>query len=84
MDPKKPTDDHNDLVPARNRGSQSAPLARDAAAQLMRQQIDQLYSQQDAQEQAEKPVSDNSPYHRTHSETAAHKGFDAEHWKNYH
>jgi len=52
----------------------------------MRQQIDQLYNQQ---ETAEKKAEDQStqaanPYHQTHSEKADHNAFNADHWKNYH
>lgn len=81
MDPQKLQDNRKVSVPAHNSDDRTAPPDRDAAAQLMRQQIEQLYSQQDSRDTSE---TASNPYHQTHSETAAHSGFDTEHWKNYH
>lgn len=81
MDPQKPSDDRQVSVPARDSSSRTVPADRDVAAQLMRQQIDQLYA---IDARAEAAESAANPYNQTHSETTAHTGFDAEHWKNYH
>lgn len=83
MDPQKSNDDRSLAVPTRNSDSNTRPPDRQAAAQLMRQQIEQLYDEQD-----QKPVvtSNTETYHQTHSETVAHNATtqDASQWQHYH
>lgn len=84
MDPQKPNDDRSLAVPPRDTNSPVRPPDRQAAAQLMRQQIDQLYNDE-ASKQTESQTSD-SPYHQTHSENAAHAATtqNPDQWQHYH
>lgn len=85
MDPQNNSDDRSVSVPARN----DAPIRRPdraAAAQIMREQIDQIYG--DDPNHTEIPRNTNVPkaYQHTHSETAAHNATteNANMWQNYH
>src|SRR5688500_9963285 len=84
MNPQKPSDDRQLSVPARGQTSSVRPPDREAAAQIMRQQIDQLYQDQTTPRAHNSPQT--SPYHQTHSEQAAHDATTADdtHWKHYH
>ena len=81
MDPQKNTDDRSLAVPPRDSDGGTRLPDRQAAAQLMRQQIDQLYNEDSPQSQ-----STPSPYHQTHSETVAHDATtqNTDQWKHYH
>lgn len=59
------------------------PPERDAAAQLMRQQIDTIYSDTDIS----RPYTNSNPYHQTHDESVDHdaaKTVTSSDWKQYH
>ena len=77
------TDDktRNVNVPARSQGAVRPP-DRDAAAQLMRQQIDSIYG-----ESTPSAKSETNPYHQTHNERtdhAASQTVSSSDWKQYH
>jgi sortase A len=84
MDPQKTPDDRPLSVPARDSGSGIRPPDRQAAAQLMRQQINQLYNDQDSKPTDTHTSSD--PYHQTHSESVAHDATtqNPHQWQQYH
>lgn len=58
--------------------SGATPAQQEAAAQLVRTQIDSLY---DASAQTSTPLADSNPYERTH---AANPQPDPDQWKQYH
>lgn len=68
-------------VPARSQGAVRPP-DRDAAAQLMRQQIDSIYDETEPTTQ-----TDANPYHQTHNERTDHAAAQtvtSNDWKQYH
>lgn len=84
MDPQKNSDDRSITAPARDNGNSARPPDRQAAAQLMRQQIDQLYNDQDAHPAPSQ--TQTNPYHQTHSESTAHNATtqNPQQWQHYH
>lgn len=92
MHPSNPRTD-GPLIPPRQNDGQSNDATHldttptrtnEAAANVVRGQIDSLYQQSAATQpqQAETPVADQaSPYHRTHSNATS---VNAEQWKQYH
>lgn len=73
-----------------SRGHVTPPTSRDAAADLMRQQIDTIYDEPQPNElAATSPVEQQDPYTQTHSETedmrAAEQNAAVQaHWQKYH
>ena len=73
-----------------SRGHVTPPTSRDAAADLMRQQIDTIYDEPQPNELATtSPVQQQDPYTQTHSETedmrAAEQNAAVQaHWQKYH
>ncbi len=91
MDPQKQSDDRSLSVPQRQTVHSARPADRDAAAQLMREQIDRLYDdhdinpQRDVKEQPQSTTSSNSLYHQTHSEQTDHTLSEQNSdWNQYH
>lgn len=91
MNPQTPSDDRSISVPPRDSAHSVHPPHRDAAAQIMREQIDRLYdSESDIHATTESALAESkapdSVYLQTHSETKDHaesqKQTDA--WKHYH
>lgn len=89
MDPQKQPNDRPLSVPQRQTVHSARAADRDAAAQLMREQIDRLYDDHDIT-----PVEHSQPqhtskqplYHQTHSETRDHQSSQqhAADWNEYH
>ncbi len=88
MDPQKQQNDRNLSVPQRQTVHSVRATDRDAAAQLMREQIDRLYEDHDIT-----PTSGSQPqqasqrplYHQTHSETRDHQlSEQTAQWNEYH
>ncbi len=74
-----------------SRGSVTPPTSRDAAADLMRQQIDTIYEEPQPNETvaASAPATDANPYEQTHSEkedvqAAEQNAALQAHWQKYH
>lgn len=70
-------------VPSRD-DSAVVPSGREAATEIMRDQIDRIYDEQD---RTETTSATDNPYQRTHSEQADHKASSQHgdaHWKQYH
>jgi len=86
MDPKNTPDDRPLSVPARNGSISVRRTDRDAAAQIMRQQIDQLYDNQPSQTVDTESAAQKDTYHQTHSETVDHaaSASHTDQWKQYH
>lgn len=91
MDPKKPSDDRSLTVPQRQAAGVVHPQHRDAAAQIMREQIDKLYdSEPNIHASTEAALAESkqaeSIYKQTHSESQDHAASDnqAAAWKHYH
>ena len=91
MNPQKQSDDRSISVPPRQAAASVRPNAREAAAQLMREQIDKLYNNHDISPQSEplnapQNSADASPYKQTHSESIDHRLSEAntDQWKQYH
>lgn len=85
MDPQKQQNDRSISVPQRDAPASLHPTHRDAATQIMREQIDRLYDGHDISTQPEEQTKAASPYAQTHSETVDHRL--AEHtsqWQQYH
>ncbi len=77
-------DDRQLKVPGRGAPADATTSDREAAASLMRQQIDQIYDQSTQTAAAAQPTPEpHDPYRRTHDEQAAH-AHTAEQWKRYH
>jgi len=89
MDPQKQQSDRSLSVPQRQSASSLRPGDRDAAAQIMREQIDRLYDDHDitpTPSEQHTSASAQNPYHQTHSEATDHRLSEhhADQWKNYH
>jgi sortase A len=85
MDPKQPSDDRSLSVPSRDSNSGSNAPDRQAATQLMRQQIDQLYSDQESAKAANNTeTTHHSTGHQAHSAPTNHNTQLAHQWQNYH
>lgn len=82
MQPNQPNDDRSISVPSRDDGDSLRSTDREAAARLMRDQIDRIYDQpQTAQPQVTPSVK--KTYDRTHDDETAHKSAGGE-WHRYH
>lgn len=84
MQPTNNDNSRNVNVPARQHSSSVRAPDRDAAAQLMRQQIDSIYD-----EASHGATTPHNPYRQTHSEVADHAASSAASeqsgdWKQYH
>lgn len=78
-------DDQPLQTPQRDEGSSSV-AGRDEAADLMRNQIDRIYDEQDPQAPTQTKAA-ASPYQQTHSEQTDHNAAKHQadaHWKQYH
>lgn len=92
MDPQKQSNDRSLSVPQRQTVHSPRPSDREAAAQLMREQIDRLYDDHDIDPRrdiTEKPqptAKSSSLYHQTHSEDTDHKLSEqqGDRWSQYH
>ena len=90
MDPQKQQNDRNLSVPQRQTVHSARASDRDAAAQIMREQIDRLYEDHDisptSTPAAPQPATPaKSLYHQTHSETRDHQLSEhAAQWNEYH
>ena len=91
MNPQKQSDDRSISVPPRDAASSVHPGGREAAARLMREQIDKLYGDHDISplSETQEPSNDpgvHSPYQQTHSEAQDHTLSEAhsDQWKQYH
>lgn len=88
MDPQKSSNDRSLSVPQRQTVHTSRPTDREAAAQLMREQIDKLYDDHDISQQpteTPQPTAQNL-YHQTHSEQTDHASSQqhTDQWNQYH
>lgn len=83
MHPQNDDPPRNVNVPTRQHASSVRAPDRDAAAQLMRQQIDSIYD-----EATRSTATPQNPYRQTHSEAADHAASSANDrtsdWKQYH
>jgi len=59
----------------------AVPKTQEAAARVIRTQIDNLYESDEAKNDSKSEPEDINPYHRTHTE---HNDPQAEQWKQYH
>ena len=92
MDPQKQSNDRSLSVPQRQTVHSVRPTDREAAAQIMREQIDRLYDdhdinpQRDINERPQPTASSSSLYHQTHSEQTDHQRSEqnADQWNQYH
>ena len=74
-------------IPPRDESGGVQVSSRDAAAELMRNQIDRIYDDQDAKSATEDATTESNPYQQTHSEQADHNAASEHsdaHWKQYH
>jgi sortase A len=83
MQPKQDPNDRNVHVPPRDTGSVRPP-ARDAAARIMREQIDRIYDEDGEPNQPNTAAEPKNPYAQHHSENADHQAAGAPHWQQYH
>lgn len=91
MDPKKPSDDRTLSIPPRQTAHSAHPAHRDAATQIMRDQINRLYDgEPDIHASVDttlaKSHGSDSVYEQTHSEATDHAETqkNAAAWKHYH
>jgi sortase A len=84
MQPNTPQDDRPLNVPQRD-DSTTLPPDRDAAARLMRDQIDQIYQTDTPAAAPETPAPATRTFHQTHSDKKAHDATPHdEHMSKYH
>ncbi|MBC7746724.1 sortase [Pedobacter sp.] len=83
MQPTEPSDDRSISVPPRNDNAVPRAADRDAATNIMREQINRIYDQ--PQQEAAQAAPAENVYNRTHNDVTAHKDAPANgEWHRYH
>lgn len=88
MQPHQPQDDPSGALQPQGSSATPPRADRDAAAKIMREQIDRIYNQSDQQtpgrDTSQVVTPRDNPYERVHDDNAAHQGVVESEWQRYH